>query len=802
LRVTEQARQEAERRAEQQREQELAAKQSEIELAEQKAKEEAERALAAEQARLQAETEVERLKIEAEQARLELEKQLNADIKRSEIEHQVAQARAEELVNKQTEIDEIARVAEQASLRAMAAEEARLNAEQEIERLIAEIEQARKSHDINVKQVSKQQFELEEAELKRKQKEILEIGKVLEQEARRVQAAEAAQIQAQEEIARLRTEVDILTRQAQQQLSEDVQHAAEKNAAVRQQAEELARKQRQLESATQQAQHDAQRAKDAIEARNSVEVEIERLKAQSQWAINQAKELVRRTKVEAKEQVEREIKQARVEAAATSQAEAKEAARKAKLEAKRAEAAEKARKAAEREIERLKVAAEVQRIKAENAIRDSIKAANRPAAIRTRAPAQVAKLQGPIDLEQPLTPEDSFSSGVDIFNYEPPNDLEVQDDMSLLFTNIDVGSNQPRGATDLIKAISKEQKSMQDDDDNKDDQPTSAWVSDQVMWEATLGIREDEKAKKIIEPKKKDDKPSGFFTFGNQQAPETTTIGRHVKRAEVETQPDSTRSVFKGRELNPNLRRSIDISTLPRRQFANWRKKVKVVLWLSPLIVGFGYYMSLSEQQQVDLQLKLANSVKGMFASSDKDISSKAEKLIKETEARLNSKEQSAIRSTVDDSASDKTSHDVAIRQQRETSIRHTKTIREKNSPRNEERLQNSKTMVQPIPAPEPTAQMNSYNAQGAQPTLPPLPDVKASLNSQTTSTIPAANDAQSENSNVVDQEQHRSTSGRTSIGVLPPTTPVRQTGDVNAEQNTATFHSESNGNLETPIAK
>ena len=785
IRIAEQARLEAEKLAEQQRVEELAAKQSEIELAEQKAKEEAERAYAAEQARLQAESEIEKLKTEAERARTELEKQLNADIKRSEVEHEVAQARAEELINKQTEIDEIAQVAEQASLRAIAAEEARLNAELEIERLNSEIEQARKARDENASKVSKQQFETEEAELKRKQMEILEIGKTLEQEARRVQAAEQAQVHAQEEIARLRTEVESLKRQAQQQLTEDTQRNAEKNAAVREQAEELARKQQLIEEATKQAHIDAQRAKQAINARMQTEQEIKRLKEQSQWAISQAKEMVRRTKEEAKEQYQRELAQARAEAAAISQAEAKEAARKARLEAKRAEAAEKARLAAEREIERLKVSAEVQRIKAENTIKESIKAANQSAAIKRKSPVKAPKLQGPIDLERPLAPEESLSTGVDFFNYEPPSDLEVQDDMNLLFTNIDVNNDQPRGAADLIKAMSKENTSMiDDDDDDKEVEQSNVWVSDQVMWEATLGIREDAKAQNILEPKKKDNTPSGFFTFGNQPDPEPVAPPVMQPR-KMELNVDSKRSIFQSRELNPLARKSIDVS-MPRSISRSWFKNIKVALWVSPLMLALGYYLSLSDQQQIDLQVKAANSVHSLFGSSKKeDISKKAELLIQQTEQRIKQDNGGAV---------ERIKQARQRREERSSSSSANNRRERANTYRSDvtdTRVEQRATAVSSIPAPEPVAPMHSGDAQTGKPTLPPLPDVNNQVNYS------------SSNSNTGNSVRSQQTTRPIASSSAPGTGSRNdEMYDVNADQNTAILPAKENSNLETPITR
>ena len=784
LRIADAARQEAEHKAEEKRAMELAAKQSEIDLAEQKAMQEAERAYTAEQARLQAEAEIERLKVEAENTRIELEKQLSADIKRSEVEHQVARVRAEELVNKQSEIDEIAQAAEQASLRAMAAEEARLNAEQEIERLKSEIEQGRNAD-------SDHQLRLDEAELKRKHQEILKIGRTLEAEAKRVQAAEAAQIQAQEEISRLRAEVESLNRQAQQQLSEDVQRAAEKNASVREQAQELSQKQQQIEAAIAQAQQEAQRAQEAIEARIQAEEQVKHLKTQTDLAFHEAKEMVRRSQVEARKQFEREIEQARAEEAALRQAEVKDAARKANQEAKRAEAAEKARLAAEREIERLKVAAEVQRIKAEKAIKDSIKAASQAAdnkVVKTKAKRAPQKS----NINQ--TVEGMQDPAVDYFANEPQTDLEAQDDMSLLFTNIDVGE-QPKGATDRILAMTNEPEKKEDDELEEVEAPqTSAWVSDQVMWEATLGIREDEKAQTIIAPKQENGLAQ-FFGRGND--------AEQIEKPEEKRADGDKRSIFRGRELNPHLKQPVALPAVRRRQITAWLKKAKILLWLSPLIVAIGYYFSLSEHDQIDLQLKIARTTQSLFGSSNKDISKDAAKLIKETEARLNQDGGKSQKAGKVDGA--KTAN-----KKHSTTPAKTKTSKSQSRPATAVKKQpvqvkaktfagkdipfdDNASKVTSIPAPQPVPAIGSTEVSGSQPVLPPLPDATSTIEPAPVTTNVSERKTVTSGTVINNVSQSKvTTSGRTSIGELPPVAaPARNDTavDVNADQNTATFH-------------
>ncbi|WP_455375106.1 cyclic nucleotide-binding domain-containing protein, partial [Kaarinaea lacus] len=821
LKIADEARKEAEKQAEKMRAMELAAKQAEIDSAEKKAFEEAQRARQAEEARLKAEAEIEKLRQDAEQARIDLEKQLSADIKRSEIEHEVARVRAEELVNKQNEIDEISKATEQASLRAMAAEEAKLNAEQEIERLKAEIAQARATQESTGSTSGNKQLEIDEAELLRKQQEILEIGRTLEKEAKRVQAAEAAQIEAQEEIARLRSEVESLTRQAQKQLTDDVQRSAVENASVRQQAEELNQKQRLVEEAIQQAQHQAQMAKEAIEAKAMAEADARRLKAQSDMALLQAREMVRKSKEEARELFQREIEQARAEEAALREAEIKEAIRKTKLESKRAEAAEKARLAAEREIERLKVAAEVRRIKAEKAIKESIKTASQ-SADSTIIGYQNRRHSTNSQSNQQVVARKS--SGVDFFQYEPPTDLEVQDDMSLLFTNIDVG-DQPAGAMDQIKAMSNEPKKSDDESEEELDSKvsSSAWVSDQVMWEATLGIREDEKAQAAIQPVESDSYPAQNYRQDSIQARQMRKPGQQEK------EESSDRSLFKGRDINPYaVKQAAVIPTIPRRQIKAWLKKGKILLWLSPLIVAIAYYFTLSEDDQIALQLNISKSVSGMFGGSD--ISQDAKKLIEETEARI-AKENQA--NTVEKTSKGKTTTQTKSAKTRASVVE--KTVA---NPENEIRKAPQVTQEtvktapksfagkdipfndEPASRPVVSAPLPGTVSQG-QPVLPPLPDTTSAKQAPaaTVQTAPQATATATKevitsvdgvavgrviNNPTPAPEGKKPVVGRTSIGELPPASfDASDPGvDVNAEQNSATFQKSDSTNLETPIAK
>lgn len=787
LRIAEQAREIAERKAEEKRTQELAAKQVEIDSVEQKARKEAERAQIAEEARLKAEAEIERLKVEAEQTQQELQKQLTADISRSATEHEVARARAEELVNKQSEIDEIARVAEEASLRAMSAEEARYNSEQEIERLKADIEQSHKAQESASNAVNESLY-LDEAELARKQAEILAIGKTIEEEAKRVKAAEDAQWQAQEEINRLRKEVEFLTSQAQEQLNADVKRSAVENAAVREQARELEQKQQQIETAISEAQQEAQRAQDAIEARIQAEEEVKQLKTQT----DEAQEMLRRSEQQSRKQFQRQIKQARAEEAARRQSEVEAAARNAREEARRAEIAEKARLEAEREIERLKAAAEVQRIKAEKAIKESIKTAhqtadNKEVANRSnRSPRRVLNKQ---EVNDPV------GMPTDFFVNEPQTDLEAQDDMNLLFTDVDVGE-QPKGAADRIKAMKNEPKKQDEQETKKEEAPASGWVSDHVMWEAALGIREDEKVQQIMAPNSDNDKEQ-FFGLEGQQVEENK----------------ADRPLFEGRDVNyRTMKQPASMPVNRRRQLASLLQKGKILLWLSPLFLAIGYYFTLSEQQRIGLQLTIAETVSGKSVDdlsgvgSGKDIAKDAQALIEETEARISEKKAASKAKKKSTGQKPKAKKPVVKATPKKQPVEvEPKTFVGRDIP-----FEEQATPVTAIQAPLPQATIDTQALpQDSQTILPPIPDATAAsamteepvtINTQPVNAPPAADvTPNAENTTPV-----------TVVPTVPTDTlpqgvvieRVPDNVDVNADQNTATFHKTENGNLETVISQ
>ncbi|HEY5603678.1 MAG TPA: hypothetical protein VIM41_11270, partial [Gammaproteobacteria bacterium] len=378
-------------------------------------------------------------------------------------------------------------------------------------------------------------------------------------------------------------------------------------------------------------------------------------------------------------------------------------------------------------------------------------------------------------LKQPdvdRVPDDS----ADFFVNEPQTDLEAQDEMSLLFTNIDVGK-QARGATDLINAMSKDGKN--DDELVPDKEPAvqSGWVSDQVMWETALGFRQDEKVQNIIVP----DSGKAREQF----------FGRDVKQPEQPAEYKHDRPIFQGREINyQSINRSSNIPVVNRRrQIQALVQKAKILLWLSPLIVAIGYYFSLAEEERIALQLNVARFITGKSSGLDfdKDIAKDAEQLIKETEARINAETKTANAAKSAPAVKPTSNKPVVKTAPREQpAITNPNTFSGRDVPfRDQSR---PVTAVQ-APLPQPSGDATNF-PQGGQPVLPPIPDAApVIISTRITSTSASATSA---------------------VPAVPANAPpegvvikkVPDNVDVNAEQNTATFHKTQDGNLESIIAQ
>lgn len=523
---------------------------------------EALRARQAEQARIEAEQEIARLQAEAEAARQQIQAQLTSEFTRSEIEHEVARLRAEELVSKQAEIEDVAHRAEAEALRARAAEEARDRAEAEILRLKEEVEAARNQSDEagTSGRVSIQQAAAELA-LQQKQTEMESISRQVAEETVRARAAAQAKYDAEAEIQRLREEVAVATLQAQTQHEREAERAAEEVNAVQLRAMQLEQKEAEIDVAIKRASLDAQRASEAELAHKYACEEIERVRAEADIACLQAKEQGKADVAASEEKARHRIEQVALQV---------------REEARRAESAEKARQQAEQEIQRLKAEAEVQRIKSEKLIRESVKAAKRQldqklirqrAAIKARRTAEIERKQAEQEIEKSLRSRATARKNppCNTVNSDPRTDA-LSNDIPL---DADDSADQLSSGTD------------------------AAWVSDQVMWEATLGMREDKAVEKILAP---------GAQVTHSRAP-VHNIAAHTPPSFGQSEASrAERAKYDFRDVNPYSNTQRVEKTFVRPTRGKLRKAVYVAIGCLVLSAA-GYYWSLDAAKQGDMQV-------------------------------------------------------------------------------------------------------------------------------------------------------------------------------------------------------
>jgi len=538
-------------------EQALEAKQVEIDRAISAAEDSAYRATEAERARDQALSEIDLLRKDATKTQEELQKQLSEDIARSEIEHEVAKARAIELANKQSEIEEIAKLADEQSNRAKIAENAQAIAQAEIQRLNAEVQRLREQvvpEDATVNEAEKAAWQRQhQADIAQKESEIQVAMRQASQEAERAKVSDQAFRQAEDEIKRLKAEIDVATRQAQAQLEADAQRAAQQQEEMERKAQVLAQKQAEIALAVERAEQEKRRAEEAEKARREAEAALEKLK-ETAAANRKVMQELKRIRADAKD------KEVAIRAAD------KRAAR----EAARAEKADRARKAAENEIKRLKQLAIAQHRKAEQAIKESMKT--------------------------------------------PKSDHKKRQQQAV---------NPPKQDTG------------------------NAWISDQVLWETTLGMREDAGAEKIIQPKVSDEPLDEYKEILLTDIPLVPNKGaaNHIARAKKQVKtaaPDPydpfldepivyrssvERSAFQARDINRNVTPQADAIAFVRRRRSAMNKIFAAVAVLVIVGAGVAWYMFAPKS----VKSIVANSTKSTSQPSSSSSSSSTASKPRET---------------------------------------------------------------------------------------------------------------------------------------------------------------------------
>ncbi|NOX76736.1 MAG: cyclic nucleotide-binding domain-containing protein [Gammaproteobacteria bacterium] len=527
--AADQARSEAEREAARQRAEDLAVQQENLEEALGKVEVESARAQ-------DAEKEVNRLKAMAEEARKQAEEQarMAADAARSEVEREMAALRAEEMVRQQAEREEMAVRAEDEAHRARAAEAARQQAEAEIQRLKVDAEVARMQLEEQAQRVAdaarsdaerealraqaaEEARLLAESQLERVELEAEQMR--LESEAQARLAADHARSEAEREAAALRA-VE-LTEQHRQ--LEEIARRAEEEAArarladeARQRAEqEIARQQKETAAAAKRAEVEADRAKAAEAARIRMETEMADLRAEAKAARAQVEKQARlfaaaqhleteetgAGSASTEQPADAEGQRAKEEEAEYRIREADDFVRRTTEEAERArQEAENMQRKSEEQIRRLKVEAEAARMNAELEVKRSIVVSQREVDQKLAKQRALAKGRKAAMLQQrkkmvaqkSQRAREAREAALSTFGREF-SDLEAfltpDDEPDALAQSEHIVVNQAE-----IAARAKERENLIDPTEEVIvEVPTRKrqWVSDDFIWEATLGYQGD-----------------------------------------------------------------------------------------------------------------------------------------------------------------------------------------------------------------------------------------------------------------------------------------------------------------------
>jgi len=652
--AADQARSEAERDAAQQRAEDLAEQQEELEEAARKAESEAARAQAAESEveRLTKLADEARLQAEA-QARMA------ADQARSEAEREMAAQRAQEMGRLQAEREEMARRAESEACRTRAAEEARLQAEAEIQRLKVDAEVARMQLEEQAQRVADaarsdaereamraqaaEEARLEAVnELERLEAETEQIRLAAEAQARL--AADAARSEAERAAASLRAE-ELVQQQAKleeiaRRAEEEAARAEEADAARQRAENEIIRRQAEAEEAEQRAIEESNRAREAEAARQQMENEMAQLRAEAAAAREQVEKQARlfaaAQKIEAEEaqknslaamDAERKQREAAAQQQAQQQREAEvlaeqerladaeanrrkqemdNVARIAREEAVRAqEIAEKMRKEAEEEINRLRAEAEASRLQAELEHKRSIVAARREvdknkiklaaqakakkaAAIQQRKKVDADKARRVREArEAALKAIGKSEEGLDDFMDLEVAAEEVAEVKNAIVVNEREIAERARDRSNLIDPrevlqVEKQEQKRQ-------------WVSDDFIWEATLGYRNDPHVDAIGSPADS----VGVEDERNQKAAKIVedrakqAVVTQKSSAELEDRsPPMRKSLFETQEIDRSIRPQRDVSARKPKRSLSMGWLTGAVLFLA-VVSGVGWlYLS------------------------------------------------------------------------------------------------------------------------------------------------------------------------------------------------------------------
>lgn len=364
------------------------------------------------------------------------------------------------------------------------------------------------------------------------------------------------------ENAQLQTRVAATTAEFEH-LKNELERAVERNRtaeeAIHSAEREIARLQAEADAAQRNAAESLRRASESESLQASILKEVQRK--------IEAAELMR---LEAEEQAQRareaaELSRKRAEQESRKVAEAEAARAKAQEESeRRARLTEDIRKKAEEEMARLKKEAEAARTNADEAKKKSqlADAARR----RLELEMQQARAQSEA-LEKPATP--TVENDLDELEREL---AQLQQKLEAKKHAAVTRNQQARQAEEKQRATEPEVvQNVYDLHQKTQKLPVfkpnqaapndvgkvrkSGWISDSILWETTIGLREDSEAEKFLDNENKQRAPAAAPTAKRQEPNPRAQASGELKTAETK------RSVFTTRESAPTMQRHVGVAS-------------------------------------------------------------------------------------------------------------------------------------------------------------------------------------------------------------------------------------------------
>ena len=383
-----------------------------------------------------------------------------------------------------------------------------------------------------------------------------------------------------------------------------------------------------------------ERNRTAEEALHSAEREIARLQAEADAAQRYAEESLRRAsesealqssllkevqrkieaanlmRLEAEEQTQRlheaaELSRKRAEQESRKVAEAEAARAKAQDESERRERlTEDIRKKAEVEMSRLKKEAEVARANADEARKKSQLADAARRRLELEMQTQQAQARAQLkSTEKPVIPAGAPTVENDLDDLERElaqlqQKLEAKKHAAVTRNQqVHQAAEKSRAAEpDIVQNVYDLNQKTQKLPAFKPNQPSpndvgkvrkSGWISDSILWETTIGLREDSEAEKFLDNENAQRATATTAATAKRQE----TNARAQSSGEIRSQ-EAKRSVFTARESAPTIQRHVDVS-------GRGSQRIGLIALLSAgaVAVGIGAYVMLHKTSNSTPQL-------------------------------------------------------------------------------------------------------------------------------------------------------------------------------------------------------